>query len=613
MESARFLLSLGTPGALELVATTAGEGSLGMTMRQVDPLTSSPRGEGETKVRQTQGGEVTWVAALPRTAEGILQVDLSWSSSGETAAALSIEHLKLVQSNEARPPSILFISIDTLSAQHTSLYGYGRETTPELDEFAKEAVVFDRCVSNAPWTTPSYTALFTGLYPSSVSMDFGGETDRFLLRVPEGRWTLAESLRASGYQTAGFIDALHMGERYGFSQGFDLFDESAAEIDQEDPLGGLRHMLPKALEWMEQAQESGPFFCFLHAYDVHGPYLPDEPQAGEFHGDELFEAGGRMDIGALPHAFGSVPTYITEPVDAVAEADGKGPVAPFVASYDEEILALDSALGGFFRELKQRGLLDQIVVVITADHGESTDDHNYFGHGLLYNEVLQVPLVVRMPSGQGGGQRVPVAAQLVDLYPTLAEIAGLGGGFSWMHGRSLVPLLRGDPLPSKALFSEGGIMTQSALELDGWKLIEMRPGSESLPWTMLSQERLPRSWIAANAPEVLDQTLTTERVTELRKRFQDSADPMGEYKAWVKNLSEQIAGPVYELYDLASDPMEKHNLSREHPERVQQMLTLLQRYQALRDESREYVEETAVGLKDEDLERLQRMGYVGGD
>src|SRR4030095_7462945 len=159
---------------------------------------------------------------------------------------------------------------------------------------------------------------------------------------------------------------------------------------------------------------------FVQAFDVHAPYLPAAPWAGTFSGDGLDDEQVTVPVSENPAVMGRVPAYVANPLSAKGPLPERVCTAPFIAAYDEEILGLDDALGGFFAALRQRGLLDAAVVVFSADHGESMVEHSrYFGHNTSYDEVLHVPLLVRLPGGRGGGRRVEDTVQLVDLYPTI--------------------------------------------------------------------------------------------------------------------------------------------------------------------------------------------------
>jgi arylsulfatase len=588
----------GRPGRVVVRPASEAGGRLSVGFLHLDPRTGERRADDLPPATFDVDADTRdAVVPLPRAATPVV-VELAWDGS----RPCTIAGLELVEPEPAPRPSIVFISIDTLAARHTSLYGYPRETTPRLAAFAEQSTVFERCASNAPWTAPSYMAAMTGVYSSSFRMDLEGGTkgegSPYLHKLPESRLTVAEALRARGYRTAGFFDVLLLGARFGFGQGFERYDDSAARIDATDPTGGLRHIVPNALSWLDEREGDEPYFLFVHAYDVHGPYLPDAPWRGRFaDGDGERE----LPAGALTHSFGAIPEYIARGEVPEGDIPRHLPVAPIVAAYDEEILALDDALGELLDGLRERGVLDEAYVIVSADHGESTDDHAYFGHGLLYEEVLHVPLVVHVPGGTG--RRVATSVQLVDLAPTVFELTGVGDASAWVHGRSLAPLLRGADLPAAPTFAEGGVMRQAAVELDGWKLIEMYPAEEALPQTMLSNPRLDAEWLAENAPEVGDGPIDYATILALIQRF-------GDAMPFARELQAQLPGPVHELYHLPSDPLELRDLSAEQPDRVAELLAHLRAAQQRREEARQAGAETRVVLNASDLAELSKLGYV---
>ncbi len=550
-----------------------------------------------------EDGRLAAELPVPAKGEGLLRVEARWAGDAGSSAEVAL-HLA-APSPPTRPP-IVFVSIDTLAARHMSGYGYPRETTPNVDAFAADAIRFERCATNAPWTLPSYMSLMTGLFPFSSRMDLGdgGEGSPYLYRLAASRWTLAEDLRARGYRTAGFVDTLLLAEKFGLGQGFELYDTEAAVIPLEDPAGGIRHVVPRALAWLDGLEPDEPFFLFLHAYDVHGPYLPDEPWHGKFRDDELAQRDRDVFAGALTHTFGQIPDYIARGVVPEGDLPDTLRSAPIVSAYDEEILALDDALGELFDGLRERGLYDEAVVVLTADHGEATDEHDYFGHGLLYEEVVHIPLIVRLPGGEGSGRTIPDSVQTVDLYPTLLELTGLPGRPELLHGRSIAPLLRGESLPPVPTFCEGGIMRMASIEHEGWKLIEIEPAVEALPGTMLSNPHLPDGWIEEKAPQVKERPMTVGLMEELFR-----AHGAG----FLEELRGALEGRVRELYYLPDDPREERDLSAERPEKVAELAALLNQAKAKRTAARGTADEGRVTLTEDDLQELAKLGYVDGD
>lgn len=512
--------------------------------------------------------------------------------------------------DERRPP-ILFISIDTLAARHTSLHDYERPTTPNLDAFAAEAIVFENCYANAPWTVPSYLSQLSGLYPEAsrvLPKDESGVRRKAWEkhRLDPARRTITERLRAAGYRTAAFWENPWLAAEIGFERGFEVY---------EGPGDGerLEGRIPPALAWLDGLDEDEPWFLFVQATDPHGPYVPPAESRGAF-ASGLDPTGGEtrpvVTGRETPHggwqgfAYGAIPRYVA--LGAV-DAEGAGglpdelAVDPIVAAYDEEILAMDAAFGRLIDELEERGILDEAIVVFTSDHGESMTQHGLcFAHGLLYDENLHVPLVVRLPGGEHGGRRIAAAAQLVDLHPTLLELAGLAHD-PFLHGRSLAPLIRGESLPPVVSFAQGGLQRQYSVRLGNWKLVVMDPDTAPNE-AMLSDPRLPEG--------VRRRVL---RDLEHQRRLAEGGLDIDFAELLAERLRPQLAGRVLELFDLRADPGELHDLEREEPQRMTEMLRLLERELARGRAARPAQAEGGPAPGAEVLQALEHIGYAGGD
>ena len=589
------------PGTLTLRARRLGRGGTSLG----DPL--------ERALPTTGGAPLAGTWTLPAAEGGLVELELSWAGDGP----LALTGLDLREALERPSPPIVLISIDTLGARHMSLYGYPRATTPHLDAAAADMVVFERAHTNAPWTMPSYAALFTGQYPAAARSSPHLSGKQFASTLPERRWTLAEALRAAGYRTGAFVDSPNVRGRLGFDQGFEVFDESALAVPHGEPGGGLTAAADAALAWLDDvraADPAAPWLLFLHANDVHGPYLPEASERGRFLDDGHDDRGPELWAGAVSGVFGQVPSYLLPSALEDHDPDAaRLPAAPFARAYDESIRGLDGLLAGFLDDLEARGVLDEAVVVLTADHGEAFGQHDHLGHGLLYDEVLHVPLLVRLPpslrpshdtdgADDAGTGRVVTPVQLVDLYPTLAELAGLATDRPELHGRSLVPLLRGETLPEVPTYAEGGLMRQASVTLDGWKLIELWPAEGSVPWTMLTNPRVPEAWLRERAPASLEGPMTQARMERI-------AAEAGDLAGLLTDLQQLLGERRLELYDLGADPGEANDLFAERPDVVARLLPHLEAAKARLEETRAADAEDAVRLSDEDLAELEALGY----
>jgi len=319
--------------------------------------------------------------------------------------------------------NIILLSIDTLSAEHLPIYGYNQDTAPFITEtFGKGGTVFEHCVAASATTPPSHMTMFTSLQPMVHGVTLG--TYQI---APEWLVTLAEVMRASGFETAAVTEDGWLGAQLGFGRGFNMYAENKSP-DIMEPQGSVDVTFARAREWLAENRDK-PFFLFLHTFQVHDPYVPP-PQY-----KKLFTNYG-----------GEVVTD-----------DSPGPLRDR-ANYDREIRYTDDQLRLLFQTLVEQGLADNTVFILLSDHGEEFAEHGFLKHGAdLYEEVTQVPLLFWGPGHIAAGRRVSQPVGHIDLMPTILELAGVPIPSQTM-GVSLVPLLRGDAVPksmvNRPLFSE---------------------------------------------------------------------------------------------------------------------------------------------------------------
>ncbi len=333
----------------------------------------------------------------------------------------------------AEPPArVVLVSIDTLRADRLGCYGYGRPTSPNLDALARESVVFETVGAPSAQTLISHKALFAARMPLAIVAETTHARLSDLVRLPEPQRfvesvfanmkppLLVDLLRQAGYRTAAFTDARWMTRAMGFDQGFDDFNDDG---------GHLARILPRVDHWLRRAG-GGRFFLFVHTYDTHCPYVCREPYNSLFckdHTRHVPLAGkcGKPDL---------MNTQL-RPVDLTAISD----------HYDGGIASADAYLGDLFATLRERGLYDDALIVVTSDHGESLGEHGQIGHGGLYLEQLLVPLIVKFPKAWGiGPRRVSRPVALIDVMPTVLQACGVALP-AGLDGRSLLPLVRGQP------------------------------------------------------------------------------------------------------------------------------------------------------------------------
>ena len=305
--------------------------------------------------------------------------------------------------------NILLITLDTTRADRLGCYGYEQALTPELDALAKNGVLFERAYAPAPMTSPSHTSIMTGLWPP----EHGVNTNALTVLDPKIP-TIAELLQARGYATAAFPAASMLAARFGLNRGFQSYFD-----DLSDPKTGAdrmqrsrdgRYIADLSIQWLKQQQaDDAPFFCWLHFYDPHDPY--------HFHPQE-FNAKFRE------------------------------------RPYDAEIAYVDQQISRVIDELERLGELNNTVIVIAGDHGESLGEHGEDMHGyLLHESSLRVPLIISNHNGAKAGHRVATAVSLIDLFPTLLELGGaeVSGDLKL---RSLQPALQGNPLEPRLCYSQ---------------------------------------------------------------------------------------------------------------------------------------------------------------
>ncbi|HSD67638.1 MAG TPA: sulfatase [Vicinamibacteria bacterium] len=300
---------------------------------------------------------------------------------------------------ERKAPLAIVYLVDTLRADHTGVYGYARKTTPELDAFARDAVVFDAAVVHASWTKPSVASILTSRLP--------GQHRAVQLRDPldPSNVTIAERLDAKGWATgAAIANSVIYGAESTFDRGFDVFAGLHGEDDRPSKLVGADVVVDSALAFL-RSRRGLPTFLYVHTMDPHVPYEPPPPF------DRMFEP-----FPTEGHPARDPRTDYREPLDRER----------MIGQYDGDIAFGDREFGRFVRELKAAGLYEGALVVFLADHGEEFLDHGRWLHGRsLFDELIRVPLVVKLPGNRGAGTRVAGQVQGLDVVPTVLEAAGL--------------------------------------------------------------------------------------------------------------------------------------------------------------------------------------------
>ena len=329
-----------------------------------------------------------------------------------------------------RGKNLIVIVIDTLRADRLGCYGYPRPTSPRLDEFSSRGLLFTNTSIPMGITLPSHTSILTGLYPQSTGIlrNWG--------HLGEDKTTLAEVLRENGYRTGAVVSTAVLQKATNLRQGFEVYRENfeSSKWDPDSPgddwrrkrKGVAADAFRMAGDFVE-GNASEPFFLFVNLFDVHLPYIDHEEFKDYFAGQTMPEAPAEM---YSPAAWKKI---IADPKKR-----------EWIDSYDEALAYTDAEIGKFLGRLRELGMEDDTLIVITSDHGEELFAHqDYAGHGMyLYDGVTRVPLLIRLPDLALQG-RFDFSLASVDLFPSLLDLLGITAPDN-LDGESFIPLLGGD-------------------------------------------------------------------------------------------------------------------------------------------------------------------------
>jgi len=352
--------------------------------------------------------------------------------------------------------NIVVITLDTTRADHLSTYGYFRKTSPNLDDFARESILFENLIVPMATTLPSHMSLFTGTYPLEhgvlANITQGGE--RF---VPASKLrTFASLSREAGYATAAFVSATSLKAGSGAETGFDVYEQP------ERSKRNSKQTTDAALSWLEK-ERPGPFFLWVHYFDAHYPSSPPARFEGMYHTDE--------DSRAFIAERKISPTAIRSPEKTVSHAERDMNI------YDAEISFMDSQLGRLVQALRNRPDWNTTAVVVVGDHGEGLCQHGIASHGHTWNEQLHAPLILRIPGKAPRRVSVPISG--IDVLPTLmglvdcpqkaGVLAQASGRDVLAEGPGTVPILAQDTGRDRGK----GVPFRYALYMGAWKFFRI--------------------------------------------------------------------------------------------------------------------------------------------
>jgi len=363
--------------------------------------------------------------------------------------------------------NVVIVSIDTLRADHLPLYGYARDTSPNLRQLvAREGIVFESAFSHSPKTGPSHMSLLTGLLPDAHGVEnvAGGEENRAL---SPGIETLASILQKNGYRTAAFTEKGHVVAELGFDRGFDVFVSG----------GGAKGIFENGIQAVEEFA-GDPFFLFVHTYEVHDPYTPPKGFR-EIWADPDYSGNVISDSAELTAAAGGEWVRRHEVFWGRVDRESPADVQHLRDLYDGSIRFVDKLIGSLIEQLQEQGELERTLLIVLSDHGEEFLEHGGFLHDTSYQELLHVPLVMRLPADLAEGRRgrrVESVVRLVDVVPTVLDALEIEVEREPARvGSSMLELL-GSGTRSAPVVSAWPRQGQFAYRKDDWKIIWTEPG-----------------------------------------------------------------------------------------------------------------------------------------
>jgi len=376
------------------------------------------------------------------------------------------------------PRHFVLITIDTLRADHVGCYGYPRDTTPNIDRLAQTGTLFEHAEVQWPKTGPSMASMLTSTYPLTNRV-------QMLRSVLDGRFaTIAEMLRDQGFYTASFVANVHLGKAFGLDQGFqechELWRNTDRTLDSNTQAMFYTNteIADRVMAWLrDTAPKQKRFFLWVHLLDPHGPYKPPSDVLGRYDNDPIYQK--QLDV--VPQY--RLPAYQRNDWFTMAE---------FIARYDEEAHDSDRAVGRILDQLAALKLDRKSLVVLTADHGESLGEHDYWmSHGMyVYETCARVPLVVSCPGRVPVGKRIDAAVPLLDLVPTVLDYldVGIDAYSGQLQGRSIRPLLDDQELDPGPIVTQGPV-GQLACRIGRMKYVfDPRPSTPDMP--VLAQHQL---------------------------------------------------------------------------------------------------------------------------
>ena len=428
----------------------------------------------------------------------------------------------------SRSANLVICVLDAARADHFGCYGYPRDTTPNLDRLARESVIFREHFSTCSSTKPSTASLFTGLYPDAHRIVERGALE-------EGVFTLAGGLKAAGWHTALFSSNVNASPEVGLGAGFEVVvparsggvGKGETDLPEGSPVGATPEGTPwDKPEWLTEAfakwlaeRRPSRFFAYIHLLPPHTPY--EAPEA-------LMRAVVKKK--APPIARGRFEFPATAPTGMSMRDRQRYALDKWADLYDANLRWGDWGAGEVVRALRERGLLDNTLLIITADHGEAFGEHGYLYHMHgVYGELVHIPLVMRFPGRRRLVGEVSALTQTVDLLPTICDLYQVPYPRKHVQGSSLLPVLDGEKRDVRDyVFATSEMVWPSYLISDSqWSLILYRGGKMKALYNLGDDPGERRNVIAAHPEVLVKMTAAFESFARTQGRpISDFASPL---------------------------------------------------------------------------------------